>query len=75
MITEISEELPGLLVEQIVILVKNLAPNSFFMCYFPVLLSYYCWCEYAPIIALFYDLCSFLTWNIYMVRLRYVNCV
>lgn len=47
-----SEELPGLLVEQIAILVKNLSPNSF-MCYFPMLLSYYCWCEYVPICVLF----------------------
>ena len=62
---ETSEELPGLLVEQIVICVKNLPPNSFFMCYFPRLLSYYCWCEYVPIIALFYDLCSFYLEHIY----------
>lgn len=56
--TEISEELPGLLVEQIVILVKDLPPNCFFMCYFPRLLSYYCWWEYVPINAL-PMMCSF----------------
>jgi hypothetical protein len=69
--TEISEDLPGLLAEQIAILVKNLSPNSFFVCYFPMLLSYYCWCEYVPIITLFYDIYYFHIWNWDMWIMKY----